>query len=77
MPRNLQEHVAQEIRAELARQRLSGAEVARQFGVSEAWVSRRLSGLQLDVADVQRFADLLDVPAAQFFPSATASVGAA
>ena len=74
MAETLQEHVAQEIRAELARQRRSGAWLARELGVSEAWVSHRLSGKQITVADVERLAGVLGVSASQFFPVAAERV---
>ena len=38
------EHVSAEIRAEMARQRISQLELARRLGWSRAAVSRRLSG---------------------------------
>lgn len=55
--------VAGEIRAELARQRKSQAELASQLGVSRPWLSRRLSGeTPLSVGDVVVMADALGVP---------------
>ena len=59
--------VAAEIRAELARQRVSHAALAGQLGVSRPYLSRRLSGeTPLSVADVARIAELLGVPVSQF-----------
>ena len=59
--------VAAEIRAEIARQRVSHAALAAKLGVSRPYLSRRLSGeTPLSVADVARIADALGVPATQF-----------
>lgn len=77
MSGNLSDYITQEIRAEMGRKRVSGAELARQLGVSEAYISRRLAGTQLDIADLEKFARVLDVPVSRFFPPADASVGAA
>lgn len=78
MARSLQEHVAEEIRAEMGRQRVSGAELARRLGVSDAWISHRLSRpYRLSVGDVEAIASLLDRPASTFFPPAPARASAA
>jgi transcriptional regulator with XRE-family HTH domain len=54
--------VAGEIRAELARQRKSQAELAGQLGVSRPWLSRRLSGeTPLSIGDVVVIAGTLGV----------------
>lgn len=59
--------VAGEIRAELARQRRSQAELAELLGVSKPWLSRRLSGeTPLSVADVAVIAEALQVPTRTF-----------
>jgi transcriptional regulator with XRE-family HTH domain len=58
----LTETVAAEVRAELGRQRKSGAWLALQLGVSDAWVSRRISGsMPMSVEDLERIADVLEV----------------
>lgn len=58
--------VAAEIRAELARQRITHAALAEQLGVSRVYVTRRLNGeTPLSVGDVARIADLLGVALAQ------------
>lgn len=57
--------VAGEIRAELARQRMTQADLATQLGVSRPWLSRRLSGeTPLSVGDMVVIAEALDVPVA-------------
>ncbi|MPY99040.1 MAG: helix-turn-helix domain-containing protein [Actinophytocola sp.] len=59
--------VAAEIRAQLARQRVTQTVLADQLGVSRAWLSRRLSGdTPLSVGDVATIADTLGVPVSTF-----------
>lgn len=60
---------AAELRAELARQRLTVRELASKMSMPVASVSRRLQGEQsLTVEDLVKFARALDVPATQFLP---------
>src|SRR5690606_22378013 len=66
----LSDLVAEEIRARLARQRLSGRELARRLGVSASWVSYRLTGSQpIDLNDLERIAKALGVSVRQLLPS--------
>lgn len=54
------ELVAAELRAHLARQRLSGRALAKRLGENQTWVSRRLAGhVPLDTDDLQRIAEAL------------------
>lgn len=54
------ELVAAELRAHLARQRLSGRALAKMLGENQTWVSRRLAGhVPLDTDDLQRIAEVL------------------
>jgi transcriptional regulator with XRE-family HTH domain len=56
------EKVAAEIRAALARQRVTQSALADRLGVSQAWVSRRLSGeVPLTIADITQIAAELGV----------------
>lgn len=56
---------AAEIRAEMARQRLSGRELARRIGESPQWVSHRVNAVQsIDTDDIPRFADALGMSTA-------------
>lgn len=67
-----QDAVAAEVRAELARQRLSGVRAARALGWSQNFISVRLRGaVAFDVNDLQALAELLDVPVTQFFSGVT------
>lgn len=65
MASTLSEKISSELRAELARQRLSQAEVALAMGRSQAYLSRRLSGdIPFDVDDLAQLAEILGVPVA-------------
>lgn len=62
MTQTLSGAVAANIRAELARQRVSQAQVAERLGLSQAAVSRRLSGqTPFEIDEVAEVASLLDV----------------
>ena len=55
---------AANLRAELARQRMSGRELARRLDVPPSWVHRRLTAEQeISVDDLVRIAAVLNVPA--------------
>ena len=61
--------IAEEIRAMMARRRMSGRELARRLDVSPAWVSYRLSGVQeIGVNDLSRIARLLQVHMVDLLP---------
>lgn len=60
--RRLREQVAEEVRALLARRRMSGVQLAVHLGTSQGYVSRRLTAVTpFDVDDLERLAELLDV----------------
>ena len=60
--------VADNVRGELARQRWTGRKAAAALGITQNYVSRRLSGLTpMSPADLVMFSDLLEVPIARFF----------
>ncbi len=62
------EQVAAEVRAALARRRMSGRAAAREIGWKPAYIGRRLSGeTPFDVNDLMALAALLDVPVSAFF----------
>lgn len=63
MPLTHNDRVASEVRAEMARQRKSQRWVAEQMGVSQVYLSRRLSGrVDLGITDVERIAAVLAIP---------------
>lgn len=52
------------IRAEMARQKVSGRELARRLGETPMWVQRRAAGTSpITVDDLNRIAAALHVPA--------------
>lgn len=65
----LTEQVAEEIRALLARRRMSGRELARRMGASPSWVNFRLTGAQpINLDDLQRIAEVLEVDITDLLP---------
>lgn len=61
--------VAEEIRALMARRRMSGRELARRLDVSASWVSYRLTGSQpIDLNDLEQIARALDVKVIDLLP---------
>lgn len=66
----LSDRVAEEIRAMLARRRMSGRELARKLDVSSPWVSNRLTGHQeIGLAELERIAAALGVEVAALLPA--------
>lgn len=61
-PTEPHEAVAAEVRTEMQNQHVSQAELGRKLGVSQQWISRRLTGdVPFDVAELARVADVLGV----------------
>ncbi len=64
----LARRVAAEIRAEMARQRITQVELANRLTRAQPWVSRRVSGhVPLALDELEQIAAVLDVPLAQLF----------
>lgn len=62
------EPVLTEIKVWMARRRINQSELAAKLGVQQSWVSKRLAGkVALTVGDLAAVADVLDVPASEFF----------
>lgn len=67
---NARVSVAAEVRAEMARQRISQSRVRLALGLSQSAMSRRITGeLPFDVGELAALAELLGVPPARFFPA--------
>lgn len=65
----LQDAVAAEVRAEIARQQKTGTAVAEAMGVSHMYLSRRLNRkTPFDLRDLDRLARALGVPVSTFLP---------
>lgn len=71
----LSDHVIGEILAQMGRRRINKAELSRRLNVLEVWVGRRLNGrVPISLDDLQRIADVLDVPAGQLMPDTRTTV---
>jgi transcriptional regulator with XRE-family HTH domain len=71
MTTSLSETVAAEVRAELARQKVTGKTLAAHLHVSHAYVSRRLTGAApFDVDDLEQICQLLNVAPTRFLVAA-------
>lgn len=69
--RTLRERTAEEIRALLARRRLSATQLARQMGISQAYIWRRLSGeTAFDLDDLEKISVILNVEIIDLLPPA-------
>lgn len=65
-PRGVGDTLAANIRAEMARRRITQSRVAKALGVSQAAVSRRLVGTAaISAVELTQIADLLEVPVAE------------
>lgn len=65
----MREKVAEEVRALLARHRLSASELARRLGMTQRYISRRLTGeTAFDVDDLERIAGILNVEVSDLLP---------
>lgn len=65
----LREHIAAELRAILARRRISAAELARQLGWAQSYMARRLDGrVALDADDIEAIATTLKVDIVDLMP---------
>lgn len=61
-PRTSKEIVADNLRAELARKRMSGRTAAVALGVNHVWVARRVNAeVEMNVSDIVAFSNLLDI----------------
>ncbi len=74
MTKPLTESVAAEVRAELARRNIPRSRTADQLGMSRTLLWQRLRGhSSFTVAELERLAELLDVPVSKFLPAAPAN----
>lgn len=65
----MRELVAEEIRVLLARRKMSASELARRMGVTQPYISRRLTGdTPLDVDDMATIARVLGVTVGDLLP---------
>lgn len=65
----LSTQVAEEVRAMMARRRISGRKLAEMLDVSPSWVSYRMTGVTpIGLDDLQRIAAALDAEVADLLP---------
>lgn len=77
MTESLTHRVAGEVRAEMARQRMTQREVAEFLGKSQPQISARLRGeIAFDTVELEILARRFGVPVTQFFPTGS-TAGAA
>lgn len=70
MAEDLSTHVAREVRAEMARQRVAQRQLAQHLGLSQVSISKRLRGvIEFRTSELERTADLLGVPVTHFLPT--------
>lgn len=68
----LSTQVAEEVRAMMARRRISGRKLAEMLDVSPSWVSYRMTGVTpIGLDDLQRIASALGVQPSDLMPRAT------
>lgn len=74
MTESLPSQVATEVRAEMARKRMTQRELAEALGLPQPSISKRLLGkIPFDVAELEKAAEALGVPVSQFFATAGGS----
>lgn len=73
----LSTHVAEEIRVWMTRRRMSGERLAKELGVSSAWISYRINGqVDLRLGELERIAAALGVEVAALLPAPARDVNA-
>jgi transcriptional regulator with XRE-family HTH domain len=74
MTHSLAEHVAREVRAELARQHVTQRQLGEHLGLSQPQITKRLNGaIEFRPSELEAAADLLRVPVTQFLPTAASA----
>ena len=70
MTHSLPEHITREVRAELARQRVTQRQVAEWLGISQPQVAARLAGeIEFRPSELDRLASALGVSVTTFLPT--------
>lgn len=64
------ETVADRVRAVMTEKKISGVALANLLGMTQPYLSRRLTGeVDFRIGELERIADKLGVPVAQFLPA--------
>lgn len=70
----VRDHVAAEMRAEVARQQLTQSQLGERMSRPQWWVSRRLTGaVPFTTEELVMFAEALGVPVTRFLPDGEAA----
>jgi transcriptional regulator with XRE-family HTH domain len=73
--RTLAEQIAERVRAQMTEKSISGVRLAKQMGTTQQYLSRRLTGeVDFRSADLERIAEILDVPVSIFLRGDTEAV---
>lgn len=74
MGEDFTKRVAAEVRAEMARQKVSQETLCTRIGMSQSTLSRRITGeYPFDTSELARIAAALGVPVARFLPNEVAA----
>ena len=74
MGEDFTKRVAAEVRAELARQKVSQEALCARIGMSQSTLSRRITGeYPFDTTELAKIAEALGVSVAQFLPNGVAA----
>lgn len=70
MTLSLARYIASEVRAEMARARVTQRQMAEWLDLSQTQVSERLNGeIEFRPSELEKIASRLDVPVTKFFPA--------
>lgn len=70
MTQGLPEYIAREVRAEMARQRVTQRQMAEWLDISQPQVASRLNGeIEFRPSELQKIANAMDVPVTNFLPT--------
>lgn len=69
MSETLSQHVAAEVRAAMARRRVSQSGLAAELGIAQSGLSRRLNGqVPFDIDELEKLSTFLEVPVGTLIP---------
>ena len=65
----IEDQIAEEARALLARRRVTGRQITERLGWSSAYLSRRLNGhTPFGISDLEELASMLNIPVTRLLP---------
>lgn len=70
MTQSLPQYIAREVRAEMARQRVTQRQMAEWLDISQPQVASRLNGdIEFRPSELEKIAEAMDVPVTLFLPA--------